>query len=83
SYVESGKLFIRVSNVKENAIVTGASDKYITEELYKTLKSYKPNARDILLTKDGTPGVCYVLENAMEGVISGGIVKMTVKENSI
>jgi type I restriction enzyme S subunit len=83
NYTNSGKLFIRVSNVKETGIVTGNSDKYISEKLYNKLLEFKPKIGDILLTKDGTLGECYVVDSDVEGIISGGIMKMTLKSSSI
>lgn len=83
SYTDNGKLFIRVSNVKKSAIVTGNSDKYIAESLLNTLKIYQPIVGDVLLTKDGTLGECYVVDEEIEGIISGGIMKLTLKNNSI
>ncbi|PFT19402.1 hypothetical protein COK52_23095 [Bacillus thuringiensis] len=83
NYTNSGKLFIRVSNVKENAIVTGNSDKYISDDLYNSSQLYKPNIGDILLTKDGTLGVCYVIDTEIEGIISSGIMKMRLKDSLI
>lgn len=83
SYTDEGKLFIRVSNVKKSAIITGNSDKYISEGLFSTLKIYQPNVGDILLTKDGTLGECYVVDQEMEGIISGGIMKLILKNSSI
>ena len=83
NYTSSGKLFIRVSNVKENGISIGNSDKYISDDLYNSLKVYKPNSGDILLTKDGTIGVSYVVDSEIEGIISGGIMKMRLKDSKI
>lgn len=82
-YTSSGKLFIRVSNVKENGIETGNCDKYISSELFNTLQSYLPRVGELLLTKDGTPGVCYVVDEPLEGVISSGIVKMKMLDQDL
>jgi len=83
NYTDSGKLYIRVSNVKENGIIAGNSDKYISDELYNSLREFKPDIGDILLTKDGTIGECYVIDRDIEGIISGGIMKMTLKDSCI
>lgn len=83
NYSNSGKLFIRVSNIKENQVVTGNSDKYVSNSLYNTLHTFKPNVGDILLTKDGTLGVCYVVDREIEGIISGGIMKLQIKDLEI
>ena len=83
AYTSSGKLFVRVSNVKKTGVVTGNSDKYISETLFKCLESYQPKIGDILLTKDGTVGVCYVVDETVDGIISGGIMKLSKKDESI
>lgn len=82
-YTSSGKLFIRVSNVKENGIETGNSDKYISNELFNQLPSFQPQIGELLLTKDGTPGICYVVDEIIEGVISSGIVKMKMVDQDL
>ncbi|MGK4305195.1 restriction endonuclease subunit S [Shewanella xiamenensis] len=83
AYTSSGKLFVRVSNVKKTGVVTGNSDKYISETLFNSLVSYQPKIGDILLTKDGTVGVCYVVDEPVDGIISGGIMKLSKKDESI
>ncbi len=83
SYTDTGKLFIRVSNIKENGVATTNSDKYIDQKTYEKLKEYKPAVGEILLTKDGTLGVCYVVDANIEGIISSGIMKMSIKDKNI
>ncbi|MBG2714040.1 restriction endonuclease subunit S [Proteus mirabilis] len=83
AYTSSGKLFVRVSNVKKTGVVTGNSDKYISETLFNSLVSYQPKIGDILLTKDGTVGVCYVVDEPVDGIISGGIMKLSKKDESL
>jgi len=83
SYTETGKLFIRVSNITPNGITTGSSDKYISDKLYKTLGIFRPNVGDILLTKDGTVAMCYVVDETIEGIICSGILKLNLYSNKI
>lgn len=83
SYTETGNLFVRVSNVKETGIVATDSDKYIDKKTYDKLQEYKLAKGDVLLTKDGTLGVCYVVDTDIEGIISGGIMKMSIKDKSV
>ncbi|MFA5196852.1 MAG: restriction endonuclease subunit S [Patescibacteria group bacterium] len=80
TYFEEGKPFIRVSNMSKEGI--NASDqKYISEELYYKLKSdYQPKIGEVLLTKDATPGIAYVLKEEVDGIISGGILRLKLKE---
>jgi len=79
NYQKKGIPFIRVSNISKLGIVEN-NQKYISKELYNKLKRfYKPKRGEILLTKDATPGIAYVLKNDIEGIISSGIVKLSVQ----
>ena len=79
-YEEAGKLFLRVSNVSKIGLVDG-NQKYISSDLYgKLKKEYEPKVGEILLTKDATPGVAYVLKESVEGIIAGGILRLKLKD---
>jgi len=83
AYTENGPTFLRVSNLTKEGFAFGNSDKYISEETYKSLKSYQPKIGDILLTKDGTIGTCYVVDEYVEGIISSGIMNLNLIEQKI
>ena len=80
AYTEEGIPFIRVSNLNKFGI-TDNSQQYLSEKLYEDLKSkYQPKKDDILLSKDGTPGIAYLLsENPQKMIISGGILRLVIK----
>lgn len=81
AYQEEGKLFIRVSSLSKDGI-TDKDQKYLSDELYQKLKKdLEPKTGEILLTKDATPGIAYVLKESIEGIISGGILRLKVKED--
>ena len=81
AYKEEGKLFIRVSSLSKEGI-TDKDQKYLDEKIYEELKNdFQPKVGEILLTKDATPGIAYVLKEDMEGIISGGVLRLKVKEN--
>lgn len=82
-YTEEGPLFIRVSNLSKEGIVEGGSDKYISSITYNQYKSHQPQVDDILLTKDGTIGTCYVVDEEVEGIISSGILNLTLNDLDI
>ena len=83
NYREEGKLFIRVSNLSINGFIN-RDQKYISEELYQRLKeAYEPKQGDLLLTKDATPGIAYVVKEQVEGIVSSGILKLQIDENKI
>ncbi len=78
-YQEEGKLFIRVSNLSKQGLVE-RDQKYLNEELYQKLKKdFEPKVGEILLTKDATPGIAYLLKEPVEGIIAGGILRLKIK----
>lgn len=83
AYTASGIPFLRVSNIKEKAIELGHSDKYISDALYKVLSAYQPQVGELLLTKDGTAGVCFAVDEDVNGIISGGIVRLLPRRDDI
>ena len=80
-YQEEGKAFLRVSNISRLGF-TDKDQKYLNNELYQQLKgSFEPKTGDILLTKDATPGIAYVLKEPVEGIIASGIMRLKIKED--
>jgi type I restriction enzyme S subunit len=80
-YQNDGKLFIRVSNISRQGLID-KDQKYLTDELYKKLeKDFEPRLGEILLTKDATPGIAYVLKESIEGIIAGGILRLILKDD--
>lgn len=80
-YYEEGKLFIRVSSLSVNGI-ENSDQKYLSEKLYQKLKNdYEPEVGEILLTKDASPGIAYTVKEPVEGIMSGGILRLKLKEN--
>ena len=78
-YQKTGKLFIRVSNLSKQGLIN-KDQKYIGDELYQRLKeNFEPKAGEILLTKDATPGIAYVLKEPIEGIVAGGILRLKLK----
>jgi len=82
-YQNVGKPFIRVSNLSIYGFID-RDQKYLSEEIYQDLKeNYEPKQGDVLLTKDATPGIAYVVKEEVEGIISSGIVKLQVNDREI
>ncbi|MBU4339179.1 restriction endonuclease subunit S [Patescibacteria group bacterium] len=83
SYREDGKQFIRVSSLSKYEI-SDSEQKCLSEELYNKLKAdYQPQKGEILLTKDASPGIAYVLKENIEGIISSGILRLMLKSDKI
>ena len=83
AYQAKGHPFLRVSNVKETGIELGPSDKYISSALYESLQIYRPQIGELLLTKDGTPGVAMAVDQECNGIVSGGVVRLKPKTDRI
>ncbi len=82
NYEEDGKKFLRVSNITKEGFLE-KDQKFLSSDLYNKLKKkYKPQIGDFLLTKDANPGIAYVVKENVEGILSGGILrlKMITKE---
>jgi type I restriction enzyme, S subunit len=80
-YADDGKLFIRVSNLSKIGL-NNDNQKYVDDGVYKRLvKEYQPHQGEILLSKDATPGIAYVLKDPVEGILSSGIVRLSVNKN--
>ena len=83
NYSEEGIPFIRVSNISINGLVE-KDQKYLNEELYDNLKEeFEPKMGEILLSKDASPGIAYVVNNPLKGIISSGILRLVVDETLI
>jgi len=77
-YFKAGKPFLRVSNLSKFEIINN-NQKYLENNLYMQLKkSYEPKKGEILLSKDATPGVAYVLKESIESIISSGILRLEI-----
>ena len=79
AYQENGVLFLRSSNISKFGLLQ-KSQKYISEDLYKKFyRKYQPQMGDILLVKDGKPGVSFLTRKSIEAVVSEGIVRLRLK----
>lgn len=83
AYEVDGHPFLRVSNIKETGIELGPSDKYISPALYAKLEAFTPQIGELLLTKDGSPGIATVVDQICSGIISGGVVRLRPKDDTI
>lgn len=80
-YLDEGIPFIRVSNLSPFEIT---KEKYISEKLYREIKQHQPHRREILFSKDATPGIAYYLNEMPEKMIpSGGVLRLNNKTDKI
>ena len=81
-YCETGIPFIRVSNLSQYEI-NDNNMQYISEKYYNSIAhSYQPQKGEILLSKDGTPGIAYYLNETPQKMIpSGGILRLSMNND--
>ena len=80
-YLNEGIPFVRVSNLSPFEIT---EEKYISEALYAEVMQHQPEQGEILLSKDGTPGIAYYLrEHPGKMIPSGGVLRLKSKTDRI
>ena len=80
-YLNEGIPFVRVSDLSRFGI---SEKKYISEELYQTLKKHQPKKGEVLYTKDGTPGIAYCLNEKPQRMIpSSGVLRLKLTTDRI
>ena len=82
AYTNEGKPFIRVQDFNEKELAISGSTNYIRPYLYEELeKNHKPNAGEIIFSKDGTVGRAFVIrKDNNEFIVSGGILILTPRD---
>lgn len=82
AYVNKGRPFIRVQDFNAKELVISESTNYIRPYLYEELKkNHKPNAGEIIFSKDGTVGRAFVVrKDNDEFIVSGGILILTPRD---
>jgi hypothetical protein len=81
AYTDSGIPFWRVSNLTKHGLDDGNAN-FISDELFNALRStYEPQQRELLLSKDATPGLAYYLEQPIKGIVSSGILRLSLVDS--
>jgi restriction endonuclease S subunit len=82
NYVENGLPFMRVADLSKNGL--SEPQKYISEHFVKEnqekIKKLKPKKGTILFSKDGSVGIAYHLRQNYNGITSGAILHLNVKD---
>ena len=80
-YLDRGVPFIRVSNLSPLEI---SKEKYISKDLYDSMRQHQPERGEILFSKDATPGIAhYLREQPQEMIVSSGILRLKSKTSKI
>lgn len=77
AYQTEGIPFIRVADLSKNGI--SESTVYLNESSFD-VTSLMPKKGTILLTKDGSVGIAYKVEENIKGITSGAILHLTVTD---
>ena len=82
NYVENGLPFMRVADLSKNGL--SEPQKYISDffvsENKEKIKDLKPKKGTILFSKDGSVGIAYHLRQDYNGITSGAILHLNVKD---
>lgn len=79
AYQNEGIEFVRVSNLSKFGI--SKSDIYLSREKFgKDLANLAPQKETILLSKDGSVGISYCVEEDLDCITSGAILHLKVKD---
>jgi len=79
AYQKQGVPFVRVSNVNE-AEIDFDNMQYVSDAVYSTFKEkHSPRYGELLITKDATAGIAYVVRDGSPKLISGGILRARMK----
>lgn len=74
AYQKQGIPFVRVSNVNE-AEIDYDNMQYVSEEVYNSLRvKHSPKIGEVVVTKDATAGVAYVVRDDTAKLMSGGVL---------
>ena len=80
-YLDEGIPFVRVSNLSPFEL---SEEKFMSDKLYAELAKHQPQKGEILLSKDGSPGIAYHLREKPEKmIVSGGILRLKLKNQRI
>lgn len=80
AYVSEGIPFVRVVDIDDYKINL-ETDKKINFNLYEKLEGeYKPRVGELLYSKDGTIGLCVVVDKELDFLISSGILRLKTKK---
>ena len=79
--LEEGIPFVRASDLSRFEIT---EEKHISKELYAEMQEHQPQKGEILLSKDGTPGIAYYFRKRPKRMIpSNGILRLKTRTDEI
>ena len=82
-YTEQGIPFIRVSDFNSYGLTYSDTTKFISVDYFNELKDFSPQIGDILFSKDGTIGNSLLIDENINGIISGGIIRLHPNKDKV
>ena len=73
-FIDDKKMFVRISNLSKEWL-SFTSPKYISQDVFDTLRDYQPKEWEILFSKDWTAWIAYLLRESVEWIISWWILR--------
>ncbi|OGG13719.1 hypothetical protein A2773_06810 [Candidatus Gottesmanbacteria bacterium RIFCSPHIGHO2_01_FULL_39_10] len=74
-YTDNGVPLIRIENIDKTDGVSSTNATFISEKLASTLKSYRVNKGDLVISQRGTLGLCGVIRDDLnDAVISANLI---------
>lgn len=81
-YCSDGISFVRVSDISDFSINADNTDKKVSFEKYEELKTnFNPKVGELLYSKDGTIGICTVVKDTQNYLISSGILRIRTQNH--
>lgn len=80
AYKNEGIPFVRVSDVNKYCIVE--PDIKLSQTIVPDIESLYPRKNTILLSKDGSVGIAYKVQEDMQVITSGALLHLTVKDTN-
>lgn len=78
---ESAIPFIRISNLSYKGLSNDYI--YVDKSRIKNIDKLFIKKDDILLSKDGSVGIAYNMQNDFDGILCGGILRLKIKDKTI
>lgn len=83
AYTNNGVPYVRVSNLSKYGI-TQNNQQYVDSSLHKELSKHQPLKGEILLSKDATPGIAYLLSDTPQSMLlSSGILRLSLINKTV
>lgn len=81
AYGDEGLPFVRISDISKHGITPPSI--YVSPNVADNIEKLKPRKDTILLSKDGSVGIAYKLEEDFDGITSGALLHLHVTDERV